>query len=102
MILCAAFGMYLLSNNTLPLTCSINPINLLVSKIILKILVLIVAITVIALLLVYRCLSKTRQEKFLPRALYQHLHPEQDVQNDLPLETIARVGDEEKKQLHDA
>ena len=99
MILCAAFGMYLLSNNNLPLICSINPINLLVSHIILKVLVLIVVITVIVLLLVYRCLSKTRQEKLLPRTLYQHLHPEPDVQNDLPLESVVREGDEEKKQL---
>ena len=57
---------------------------------------LIVVITAIVLLLVYRCLSKTRQEKLLPRALYQHLHPEpSNEQNDLPLEVI--VGDEEKK-----
>ena len=96
MILCAAFGMHLLSNNRLPLICSIN---LFISQIILKVLVLIVVITAIVLLLVYRCLSKTRQEKLLPHALYQHLHPDPDVQNDLPLETIVRVGDEEKKQL---
>ena len=97
-ILCVAFGMYLLSNNRLPLICSINPINLFVPQIILKVLVLIVVITAIVLLLVYRCMSKTRQEKLLPRALYQHLHLEPDVLNDLPLETIVRVGDEEKKQ----
>ena len=97
-ILCAAFGMHLLSNNNLPLICSINPINLFVLQIILKVFVLIVVITAIVLLLVYRCLSRSRQEKLLPRALYQHLHPEPDEKNDLPLETVVRVCDEEKKQ----
>ena len=95
-VLVAAFGMHLLSNNDLPLACS--SVNLRAAQIIMKILVLIVVNTVIVLLLVYRCLSKTRQEKLLPRALYQLLHPEPDVQNDLPLETVVRVGDEEKKQ----
>ena len=95
-VLVAAFGMFLLSNNNLPLAC--YPVNLRAAQIIMKILVLIVVITVIVLLLVYRCLSKTQQEKLLPRALYQHLHPEPDEQNDLPLETVVHVGDEEKKQ----
>ena len=92
-VLVATFGIYLFSNNDSPLTCS--PVIL---QIIMKMLVLIVVNTVIVLLLVYRCLSKTRQEKLLPRALYQHLHSEPDEQNDLPLETIVRVGDEQKKQ----
>ena len=83
-ILMAAFGMYLLTNNSLLLLCS--GANAVLATIFLKILVLIVVITVIVLLLVYRCMSKTRQEKLLPRALYQHLHPEPDEQ-ELPLET---------------
>ena len=95
-VLVAAFGMHFLSDNDLPLDCS--PVNLRAAQITMKILVLIVVTTAIVLLLVYRCLSKTRQEKLLPRALYQHLHPEPDEQNDLPLETVVHVGDEEKKQ----
>ena len=63
-----------------------------------RILVLIVVITAIVLLLVYHCLSKTQQEKLLPRAfswVWQHLHPDHhDEQNDLPLETV--VDDEDK------
>ena len=56
---------------------------------------LIVVITAIVLLLVYHCLSKTQQEKLLPRAFSQHLHPDHhDEQNDLPLETV--VDDEDK------
>ena len=66
----AAFGMYLLANNIVPLGCS--GVNLLIAQIVMRILVLIVVITAIVLLLVYRCLSKTRQEELLPRALYQH------------------------------
>ena len=83
----AAFGMYLLD---IPLRCDAT-INLLFARIGLKVLVLMVVITVIILLLEYRCLSKTRQEKLLPRALYQHLHPEPDEQ---PLEFITN-GEEE-------
>ena len=64
-----AFGLFLLANN---IYC--YPFII----IIMKNLVLIVVITAIVLLLVYRCLSKTQQEKLLPRALYQHLHPQPD------------------------
>ena len=71
-----AFGMYLLAYNTYPLTCS--GVNLLIAQRVMRILMLIVVITAIVLLLVYRCLSKTRQEKLLPHALYQHLNPELD------------------------
>ena len=74
-----AFGMHLLTTNS-TLTSCFEPME----SIFMKILVLIVVITVIVLLLVHRCLSRTRQEKLLPRALYQHLHPER---NDLSLET---------------
>ena len=77
----AALGMYLLTNNSIPsilLICS--GANAPLATIVLKLFVLTVVITVIVLLLVYRCLSKTRQEKLLPYALYQHLHPEPDEQ----------------------
>ena len=94
----ATFGMYLLANNFAPLYCNTGVNNLLIAFIVMKVLVLIVVITAIVLLLVYRCLSKTRQEKLLPHALYQHLHPEPDEQNDLPLETV--VDDEEKKETN--
>ena len=82
----AAFGMYLLATNYFPLSCSGNVYSILGAWIVMKVLLLIVVIAVIVLLLVYRCLSKTRQEKLLPRALYQHLHPEQDEQ-ELSLQT---------------
>ena len=84
--LLAAFGMCLLANNFIPLACS--AVNLLVAWIVMRILVLVVVITAIVLLLVYRCLSKTEQEELLPRALYLHLHPDHDEQNYVPLETI--------------
>ena len=67
-VLLAAFGMYLLTNNLIPLSCT--RANLLIAWIVMKILVLIVVITAIVLLLVYRCLPKTRQEKLLPQSLY--------------------------------
>ena len=89
----AAFGMYLLANNVVPILCTGASV---IAWIFIKILVLIVVITAIVLLLVYRCLSKTRQEKLLPRALYQHLHPDREEQNNVPLETD--VDDEEKKE----
>ena len=83
----AAFGMYLLAYNTYPLYCS--GVNLLIARRVMRILVLIVVITAIVLLLVYRCLPKTRQEKLLPHALYQQLHPDHDdEQNYVPLESI--------------
>ena len=85
----AAFGMYLLTNNFVPLTCFPIPLlDIIITWIVMKILVLIVVITAIVLLLVYHCLSKTRQKKLLPHALYQHLHSDHEEQNDLPLETV--------------
>ena len=64
----AAFGMYLLANNFVPLICFRIPlIVIIIMWIVMRILVLIVVITAIVLLLVYRCLSKTRLEKLLPR-----------------------------------
>ena len=98
-VLIAAFGMHLLASNFFPLGCNFGP-NVLVAWIVMNVLVLIVVITAIVLLLVYRCLSKTRQEKLLPRALYQHLHPEPDEQvNELPLETVNINNDDEKKEI---
>ena len=85
-VLLATFGMYLLTNNNYPLVCS--GASLLIMRIFVRIPVLTVVITAIVLLLVYRCLSKTRQEKLLPRALYQHLHPDHEEQNNVPLETV--------------
>ena len=82
----AAFSMYLLPNNLIPLYCSAR--NGVIVQIVMRILVLIVVITAIVLLLVYRRLSKTQQEKLLPQTLYQQLHSEPDEPNDLPLETI--------------
>ena len=84
----AAFGLYLLASNTIMLSCS--GADELIAWIVMRILVLIVVITAIVLLLVYRCLSKTRQEKLLPHALYQHLHSDHD---DLPLETVNSSDD---------
>ena len=101
----AAFGMYLLAHNFVPLGCSganmwIPPIVMrILPPIVMRILVLIVVITAIVLLLVYRCLSKTRQEKLLPYALYQHLHPEPIQQNDLPLETVGTNDDEQSQEV---
>ena len=93
----AAFGTYLLANDNIPLVCYVG-LNVTIVIIVLKVLVLIAIITVIVLLLVYRCLSKIRQEKLLPRALYQHLHPEPDEQvNELPLESVNI--DEENKEI---
>ena len=87
-----AFATYLLANNSFILACSgVNLVS--TAQKFMRILVLIVVITAIVLLLVYRCLSKTRQEKLLSRALYQHLHPDHDEQNDLLLETV--MSDEE-------
>ena len=87
-VLLAAFGMYLLSNTFVPLVCLRIPLILIVIMWgAMKIFVLIVVITVIVLLLVYRCLPITRQEKLLPRALAQQLQPEPDEQiYDLPME----------------
>ena len=94
-VLIVAFGMHLLSSNFFPLGCF--GLNARIAWIVMNILVLIVVITVIVLLLVYRCLSKTRQEKLLPRALYQHLHPQPDEQvNELPLESV-NIDDEKKE-----
>ena len=93
----AAFGMYLLAHNFVPLGCS--GANMFIVPIVLRFLVLIVVITSIVLLLVYRCLSKTRQEKLLPRALYQHLHPEPIQQNDLPLETVGTNDDKQSQEV---
>ena len=94
-----AFGMYLLTSNSIfPILLVCSGANAPLATIFLKIIVLIVVITVIVLLLVYRCMSKTRQEKLLPRALYQHLHPEPDEQvNELPLESVNI--DEENKEI---
>ena len=86
-VLLATFGMYLLANNLYPLIWPAGA-NLLIAWILMRIPVLIVVITAIVLLLVYRCLSKTQQEKLLSRALYQQLHSEPDEQNDLLPETI--------------
>ena len=83
----AAFGMYLLSNDVIPLSCP-RGANVVVAWIVMKVLVLIVVIAAIVLLLVYRCQPTFRQEKLLPRVLYQQLHPEPDEQNGLPLETV--------------
>ena len=96
-VLLAAFGMYLLASNIYPLLCT--RADVLIAWIVMKILVLIVVTTAIVLLLVYRCLSKTRQEKLLPRALYQHLHPEPNQQNDLPLETVATNDDKQSQDV---
>ena len=52
-VLLAAFGMYLLANNFYPLACT--RANVLIAWIVMKIQVLIVVITAIVLLLVYRC-----------------------------------------------
>ena len=76
-LLLIAFGMYLMTSNGFPLGCFGEKVR--IAWIVMRILVLIVVIAATVLLLVYRCLSKTRQEKLLPRALYQHLHPEQDT-----------------------
>ena len=92
------FGMYLLANNLDPLLCRTGA-NILIAWIVMRVLVLIVVITAIVLLLVYRCLSKTRQEKLLPHALYQHLHPESDEQNDLPLETVGTNDDKQCQEI---
>ena len=92
------FGMYLLANNLAPLLCRTGA-NILIAWIVMRVLVLIVVITAIVLLLVYRCLSKTRQEKLLPHALYQHLHPESDEQNDLPLETVGTNDDKQSQEI---
>ena len=92
-VLVAAFGMHLLANNNLPLVCfQANPR---MTRTVMKALVLLVVISTIVLLLVFRCQPKTRQDKLLPRALYQHLHPEPEKQNDLPLETV--VDNKDKK-----
>ena len=66
-VLLAAFGMHLLANKTILLYSGANTA---VASIVMNVLVLIVVITAIVLLMVYRCMSKTRQEKLLPRALY--------------------------------
>ena len=84
-VLLAAFSIYLLINSSILDLCSGE--HAVVTSIVLELPVLIVVITVIVLLLVYRCMSRTRQKKLLPRALYQHLHPEPD-EHDLPLETV--------------
>ena len=73
-VLIVTFGMYLLASNSLPLGCF--GVYYLIALIVMEVLVLIVVATVIALLLKYRRLSKTRQEELLPHALYQHLHPD--------------------------
>ena len=91
-VLVAVFGMYLLSSNGFPLYCY-EAVNLPSAIIVMKIFVLIMVITVIVLLVVYRCLSKTRQEKLLPQALYEQLYPETDT---LPYEAIP--GNEEQNQ----
>ena len=72
------FGFYLLANNPYPFACYSDTINVPVAWIVIKVLVLIVVIAAIALLMVYRCLSKTQQENLLPRALYQHLGPDSE------------------------
>ena len=84
-LLWAAFSMYLPTNRPILFYCS--HWNVTLARILMKVIVLIVVIAVIVLLLVYRCLSKTRQEKLLPRALYQHLHPEPD-EHEIPLNTM--------------
>ena len=89
----AAFGLYLSANDYNTMFCS--GANVGIAWIVMKILVLIVVITAIVLLLVYRCLSKTLQEKLLPRALYQQMHPEPDEQSDLLPEKIN--NDDDKK-----
>ena len=78
-VLLVAFGLFLLANNIVnSIVLSNSSIIILIMLIVMKKLVLIVVFTAIVLLLVYRCLSKTQQEKLLPRALYQHVHPEPD------------------------
>ena len=83
-VLLVAFYLHLLDSNVILQKCLQIRLNifgvttLLGIQIAMKLFVLIVVITVIVLLLVYCCLSKARQEKLLPRALYQHLHPEPD------------------------
>ena len=86
-ILSVAFGMHLLVSNSLPLGCF--GVYALIARKVMKGLVLVVVITVILMLLAYRFLSKAQQEKLLPHALYQQLHP--DYQ---PLESITN-GEEE-------
>ena len=93
-VLLAAFGMYLLANNFVPLICIQIPLIIIVIAWgAMKVFVLIVFIAVIVLLLVYRCLPQARQEKLLPRALAQQLHPEPSSEPDeqiydLPLDNI--------------
>ena len=84
-VLIVAFGVHLLAGNNLLIGYFGGYIGL----IIFKVYVLIVVFTVLVLLLKYRFMSKTQQDKLLPRALYQHLHP--DYQ---PLESITD-GEEE-------
>ena len=90
-VVLVAFGLYLLAGNTTTLNCA--GANGVLAYIVIRVLVLILVITAIVLLLVYRCLSKTRQEKLLPRALYLYLHSDYDEHNDLPLETVNSSDD---------
>ena len=77
-----ALGLYLLSDNFLPLGCTgalkDNSYGDSVARIVMLVIVLVVVSTATVLLLVYRCLPRDKQEKLLPAPLYQHLHPEPD------------------------
>ena len=82
-----ALGLYLLSDNFLPLGCTGalkgNSYGDSVARIVMLIIVLIVVSAATVLLLVYRCLPRDTQEKLLPDPLYQHLHSSPD-QDELP------------------
>ena len=72
-----SFGFYLLADNALPLRCTgtfkddSHGEN--VARIVMLVIVMITVGTAAALLAVYRCLPRHRQEKLLPAAFYQRL-----------------------------
>ena len=97
-----SFGLYLLSDNPLPLGCTgtfkDDFYGQNVARIVMLVFVMITVTTAAALLLVYRCLPRHKQVKLLPAALYQHLHgnrddvpeaPDEDELPELPLENKA-------------